>query len=556
MCRSTAFHASIWLPTAREGSLRAPPSENLARVALVERVESLTTFGSPHHGVGFGYGRSAAEIYKCGGDYGISFDAVDCLNAASELSVKAMRGYNYNYCFRTSWNEWINCRRAFTPPDPEQPIGYGGSNAIRYNTYIGEKYETIVEKFGQTVTVPVGDPVGTRRQATLPWRADDQPFPDEGTVDGIFTCEQSADGCHTELIRRSDTLCRAIVDAKPDIQLPSIEATIDGQVVTLPACNGSLVSVAEVRPQITTDVVEAEQEVYVEEGELIADSVNNLAVPLEEDSITEIRLWTLEEPVALELRDPSGTLVDPASDPRYAYSSSYTEEYGWQGSFYLGVVDVGAWTISVRVDEPMPYVLSVRMQTTTTLEMIAAPFTVEPEENVLIEVALLEDGTEVAGSNYLLTALQPDLSEVTLALVDDGTNGDRAVGDNVYSGRYSSDQIGFHRLFATATTAAGNERIVGDMIVVAEQTATLQSVSGERTPDLDANGLYDALELDVVIDVEQEGDFEITGTLVGPSGEVLTSSTGSSSVDFGAPLPIGQHTLTLSFDGRSLRAGM
>ena len=102
-------------------------------------------------------------------------------------------------------------------------------------------------------------------------------------------------------------------------------------------------------------------------------------------------------------------------------------------------------------------------------------------------------------------------------------------------------------LLTDAATNAYNTTTSYASTSFAGRGLSLAGSYADRGYDGNANGLYDALRVDVGLNVETAGTYTVSGQLFSGAGDMLPG-TQTSSV-----LAAGLHTVTLSFDGKTIR---
>jgi hypothetical protein len=97
------------------------------------------------------------------------------------------------------------------------------------------------------------------------------------------------------------------------------------------------------------------------------------------------------------------------------------------------------------------------------------------------------------------------------------------------------------------------------MIKAANNANTDLSFAGAsayRTPDVDANGRFEALEVDVVVDVASAGDYVVIGQLLGSNGALVANRPTLNSMRFTTAYingAAGRRSISLRFSGEQIR---
>jgi hypothetical protein len=165
---------------------------------------------------------------------------------------------------------------------------------------------------------------------------------------------------------------------------------------------------------------------------------------------------------------------------------------------------------------------------------------------------LEEPGTLHTGFAFTATMQLPDDSAIPLTFHDDGAQGDKAAGDNLYTAQFTAPGSNADLEIVVQATKGNIVRFDSLLVPVVAQTATLLGVGNERTVDTNDNGFFDTVTIDVAIDVLEAGDYDVVGDLYAGSGDKLADGV-FTTLSSGEPLTAGMHTVTLSFDGKTLR---
>jgi hypothetical protein len=293
-------------------------------------------------------------------------------------------------------------------------------------------------------------------------------------------------------------------------------------------------------------------------GTLTAGQIQSVTVPVE--AVTTVAFAVISDgPISVTLVTPAGQVIDPDTpgvDPQVQYyvMTPNTEDVA------------PIWYYGYRVEDPTDGLWRLQLEAATTTEFFAStagasPLLVHidpdgasfgPGETVTVETGVREKaGAFQAGFAFTGTTQLPDDSVFQLAFHDDGAQGDRIAGDNIYTGQFTApDDNGYLEIFVQATK--GNiVRFDSMSVSVVAQTATILGVENERAVDANGNGFFDELQIDVAIDVLEVGQYSIYSDLYAGNGEKVAD--GVFTTLGREPLATGVQTVTLIFDGKTLR---
>jgi hypothetical protein len=298
-------------------------------------------------------------------------------------------------------------------------------------------------------------------------------------------------------------------------------------------------------------------------GTLHAGEVQSITVPIEAVAAASFGV-TAQSALSVTLINPTGDVIDPATpgtDPQILYKAAEPAAEAttprWSYQYLVEEPSDGIWHMQVTAAETT----EIRVTTTGATLVKVGAYTdktnYRPGEIVTVEAVAIES---TGGNTYQLSpgvALSglvrlSDNSTFPLTFFDDGTNGDIDAANEIYTAQFPAPNIYGDFTVLVEGTKGNLHRINGVRVHVYNLTATIRGVSGERTSDTNGNGRIDELELDVVIDVAEEGNYDVVGDLLTPSGQKLAHGV-FSSVDSAGVLTTGLHTVTLSFWGQALR---
>ena len=251
--------------------------------------------------------------------------------------------------------------------------------------------------------------------------------------------------------------------------------------------------------------------------------------------------------VAVRLVSPSGQTIDPTFAASHPSEVSYDTD-GLSASYYLTSTVAGAWRLVLQADavpaQGSAYTTFAAFDSEIALTGSTDRTWYTPGATATITASL---SGSPASAVITATILRTDGVTDTVSL--------HQAGPGVFAGNYTvPDAPGYTevRFTANGTTTANApfERGVSQAIQIAASTAAKLSGSyADRGEDSAGDGLYEVLAVDVGVTANVSGTFAVAAQLVSAADGSLIAQAATS-----ASLITGTHTLTLRFDGDTIRA--
>lgn len=261
-------------------------------------------------------------------------------------------------------------------------------------------------------------------------------------------------------------------------------------------------------------------------------------------------------PMTITLVDPTGWVLTPESAPTEP-SVRYNSKQGFlmlrEGRshfFQIANPVAGAWQIILTTAAANKVILYGTVRSAWQVQSKFDKSTYRPGDLVTVQAMLAEGDRPQIGATISGTVTLPDGAHFPLTFADDGLQGDATTQDGRYTAQFTAPSFNSHPeidLHARYDNVVRKERTT---IQVVGPTATLQQVSAERAIDTDGNGLYERLEVDLLLAVQSVGLYEIQGELVDSNGQKVAFSMVEQ--PFNA-VDVGLQTITLVFDGAYLQ---
>jgi len=278
-------------------------------------------------------------------------------------------------------------------------------------------------------------------------------------------------------------------------------------------------------------------------------------VHINSDGVTRFHLmWDLGD-LDLSLIDPNGVVIDPVvadGDANIEYLSLGVEGDTSLETYIITNTIPGIWTFDIygvdTASSEQIFTVFAEMESLLLLEIGTDQDRYQQNESALITASLMvSPTTPVLGSTVIATTNRPDATTDSLTLYDDGAHGDGAEDDGIYANAYNNTNLGgVYSLFVTAegTQASSDYQRADETIFsVSHQTAALSGSYSDYPEDIDGDGRYDNLIIDIGLNVSGSSSFLLSGVLLDSDGGRI--ATGAISTTLSA----GTHTVPLRFSG-------
>jgi hypothetical protein len=239
---------------------------------------------------------------------------------------------------------------------------------------------------------------------------------------------------------------------------------------------------------------------------------------------------------------PDSTLILPSSSPGFHYIYSFPS---------LGS---GNYTIKFEADPSLAAEVAVITQVHTDSPVTTTLFTTEPllvlGDTAVLTAAIFEGAVPVTQANVSVVLLPEGGTPVTLTPLDNGIDGDNAVGDGLYSTEFIPNSPGQYRAMAEISghTAQGTPffRQSATQFTVVASTGQLTGTLSDQGVDDNGNSLLDRIVISAEVNMAQGGDYNIFVHLKTAGGKSLVRST---SVN----LPAGVQNTEINFEAAAFQ---
>ncbi|MBE2239195.1 MAG: hypothetical protein IAE81_15510 [Caldilineaceae bacterium] len=479
---------------------------------LASKIAGYITLSTPHHGSDYpddflsddlGIPLVSGHINQCK-----SVSTADaCKAAAQSLRKEEVRRFNYGEQCHEQWIWW------------EWPLRYGWVDCLpQWNE---------AESAHAFAVVGSQFPEVDAESATFPWHADKIPFPATPNVDFTFPVDHTG-------ITSSDDVYEYIINL--------FSSSMDVHCGEASAASASSNSPES---QLLTPTIT---------GTLTAGQVQSVTVPVEAVTTAGF-VVTGDAPLTVTLLTPAGQIIDPttpAVDPNVRYAAQDATTL-WYYQYRVESPADGLWQIQIESEATTEFEALAVGASPLLVHLFADQGVYRPGETVSLETGVLaEPGTLHTGFAFSGTVQLPGGGAFPLTFHDDGVQGDKVAGDNLYTAQFTAPTANADLEIVVQAAKNNIVRIESLLVPVVAQTATLLGASNERALDTNGNGFFDALAIDVAVDVLEAGDYDVVGDLYDGCGEKLADGV-FTTFAAGMPFATGVQTVTLTFDGKTLR---
>lgn len=283
---------------------------------------------------------------------------------------------------------------------------------------------------------------------------------------------------------------------------------------------------------------------------------------------------------ALILIDSQGTRIDPFAQPTHPSINVQVWE-GLKGgkeirSFYINNPAVGYWTAEIALSKNA--IGAQRSHLNVSCDGSDITLHQEPKdlnellppgEPTVIKIQLLKNGKPYLDSQafFILRleikpiASKQALEDSLLELYDDGSHGDEAAGDGIYSTAFTPAYAGRYDFRINAVSPGKFERVAWRSLYVSAQGAHFTGNIKEEPIDSDRNGKYESLKLIAEVEISAIEMGEVKARLSSESGSVIgvkrdtfldpsAQTEVSPVVTEQLPQETGVHEISLIFPGK------
>ena len=300
-----------------------------------------------------------------------------------------------------------------------------------------------------------------------------------------------------------------------------------------------------------TSLAEPQTTAYTR-GHIQSGQTVSFTVPVDESGQTVFMLGWSQGALNFTLTQPNGTVVDPAyaqangNIVQYARTLTPTEWTPPMASYAFTTTQPGTWTLIVSAENVGPsgahYTTATTFNSERTLAVAKNAASYRPGDTAILQAQLTGPNGDLTGATVIAYVHRATVTD-TMILSEQG--------DGLYSANYTlPNEPGL--LLANVQATGVDEgvpysREKGIRLAIVPESIQLTGQYSDAANDADGDGRFDALDVQVGVNVLAAGNYAVHADLQVNGQLVANTATPVN-------LPVGPSTVTLSFSGNSLRA--
>jgi hypothetical protein len=265
-----------------------------------------------------------------------------------------------------------------------------------------------------------------------------------------------------------------------------------------------------------------------------------------------------ENDLDLFLRSPNGTTINQSTaenNSNIEYNEGRISNIGYYTDYLINNPEHGNWIMNIAAKDVSPrgrdYYVAVHLESNITISLDTIKDVYNQNEPTNLIATLQSNNIPLVGALVTAEITRPNDVVDNLLLFDDGSHGDAQANDGNYSGIYTNTSMGgfyYIVVHASGTTQDGVtfNRSASKLVTVDVKKAKFTDTYYDYGTDVNNNGLYDYLTVDIVVNVTTAGNYRINGQLSDVNGSVMFLS----STD--AHLGVRDQSIALKFDGMQI----
>lgn len=260
----------------------------------------------------------------------------------------------------------------------------------------------------------------------------------------------------------------------------------------------------------------------------------------------------------LFLCSPNGTTINQSiaeSNSNIEYDKSSISSMSLI-AYLINNPEHGNWVMNISAKDVSSkgrdYFVAVYLESNITISLDTIKDVYNQNEYINIIANLQSNNIPLVGALVTAGITRPNDTEDNLSLFDDGSHGDAQANDGTYSGIYTNTcRGGIYDIVvhASGTTQDGItfNRLASKLVTVDVKKVKFTDTYYDYGTDVNNNGLYDYLTMDIVVNVTTSGNYRINGQLSDVNGSAIVLSSTDTHLE------VGDQAITLKFDGIQIR---
>jgi hypothetical protein len=293
-------------------------------------------------------------------------------------------------------------------------------------------------------------------------------------------------------------------------------------------------------------------------GTIQAGETQQHLLPVAQVTSLTLILISDQSDLSISLFDPSGkTVATQATSPQPVEGA-----LAFEGANYARI-DIqtpteGEWTVSLIAPQSSNYTLLAQAKTATHLNVQVKDYSQNVGETAKIYAALTQGQKLLHPSVVQIELYQAGQPINTFSFHDDGVSPDEKANDGIFSLEVSGQNL-VGNLTGEVTAKDGYIQRQGSVsFSFVQPTAKILGVESERLIDENKDGLAEALEIKVKVDIKKTGQYILNAYLDDKNGQPIAYDQINNALDAivggEAQLKEGVQSLSLSFSGQQIRS--
>jgi hypothetical protein len=279
--------------------------------------------------------------------------------------------------------------------------------------------------------------------------------------------------------------------------------------------------------------------------------VSTLDVPGGGEMVIDVHTPAL--PVGVEVRTPTGVLLDPAGYSHLTLGAADVPplgavlfEEGLHVQLSIPNPAAGAWTVRVTLPPTSPATfgsVTAFLAGGLGVSAVASRTTYFAGDTAVLAVIAFDGTAPVVGATVTANVYHEGAegSPIVVTLLDDGVEPDAAPGDGLYTAALASLPAG-HYLVEGVLQSGARRATAGTDFEVAPRLARFTGGISDQGVDTNGDGLFEHIALNIDVEVDEPGTYTLTGVirtggtnaLVGGGEAVLAAGPSTVALTFGA----------------------
>lgn len=304
--------------------------------------------------------------------------------------------------------------------------------------------------------------------------------------------------------------------------------------------------------------VDKVQQIAQFSGTLRAISTYQHLLPVSQVSSIALTLISDQPHLSISLVDPLGNVVATEATSDEPVEGTLAFEGTYYASIRITTPDEGEWTATLTASQESIYTLLLEGETATHLGVQVRNDRHNVGEAAIIYATLAQRQNILRPSTMQMELYQGGQVIGTFAFRDDGANPDEKANDGIFSLEVSGQDLTGNLTGEVTATDGHLQRQESVSFSFVQPTARILGVEAERLVDDNNDGLAEALEIQVRVDIKQTGQYILNAYLDDKDGQPIAYDQINNAIDAvlggEAQLKEGKQTLSLSFSGQQIRS--